>query len=60
LGVTKRQTKDPKSTDAPKAPLDVVSAAAALRKPGEEPPEHQLCHLDSERASKLRKRPTRY
>jgi len=57
--VTKRKTKNTKSTAAPKAPLSVVSADAALRKPASTGTvEH--CHLDSERTSKLRKRPTRY
>jgi len=57
--VTKRKAKSAKPA-APKAPLDVVAASAAVRKQSVRSEAHDLCHLDSERASKLRKRPTRY
>jgi hypothetical protein len=58
--VTKRKARNSKST-TPKAPLRVVAAVEVEQKQRSVTSEmHDLCHLDSERASKLRKRPTRY
>jgi hypothetical protein len=59
--VTNRKSKISKSAAAPKAPLRVVTAGDALRKRSKGAGQaHDLCHLDSERTSKLRKRPTRF
>jgi hypothetical protein len=59
-GVTKRKARNSKSA-APKAPLRVIAAVEVVQKQRSISNEmHDLCHLDSERASKLRKRPTRY
>ena len=59
-GVTKRKTKSTKS-DTAKAPLRVVEMVSIVHKQSSVSlAQHDLCHLDSERASKLRKRPTRY
>jgi hypothetical protein len=58
--VTKRKIKLSKPATA-KAPLRVVEAVVIERKQISVSLQgHDLCHLDSERASKLRKRPTRY
>jgi hypothetical protein len=59
--VTKGKTKASKPVTA-KAPLRVVEAAVVVERKqiAVSLEGHDLCHLDSERASKLRKRPTRY